>query len=76
MKIEKVGIVERMYGGKMRKALNTSKGIFKRVGKHWEMLHLDGTPTAWWGYIDGRYVRACAKYSDVLTEYNRLMGRP
>jgi len=72
MIIEKVGVIERCYGGKVRKVLNTSKGIFKRVSKHWEMLHLDGTPLAYWTYIDGRYVRACARYSDVLKEYEPL----
>ena len=75
MKTEKVGIVERAYNGNVGKALKTSRGIFKRVNKHWELLHQDGSPTAFWGYIDGRYVRACAKYSDVLVEYNQLMGR-
>lgn len=72
MNIEKVGIVERAYNGKMSRALNTSKGIFKRIGKHWKMLHLDGTKLAHWTYIDGRHVRACAKYSGVLAEYESM----
>jgi len=71
-----VGLQTKLREGREVVALVTTRGTFFRSATGWEQLHGEGQRGEHWSRgCDGRFVRAAAVYSGVLSDYSKLMGR-